>query len=74
MTDDIKIMYPKLDVSIHTPAWGVTTTGSSALPISAVSIHTPAWGVTKCKSNEKRMAKCFNPHARVGRDSKCLNG
>ena len=33
-------------VSIHTPAWGVTTL-TTLIPLAGdVSIHTPAWGVT----------------------------
>ena len=33
-------------VSIHTPAWGVTSEEQVKDPEKKVSIHTPAWGVT----------------------------
>ena len=33
-------------VSIHTPAWGVTSNYSNNSICYSVSIHTPAWGVT----------------------------
>ena len=33
-------------VSIHAPAWGATTVGSSAIEPTGVSIHAPAWGAT----------------------------
>ena len=35
-----------IDVSIHTPTWGVTTRPTSGTVSSVVSIHTPTWGVT----------------------------
>ena len=35
------------DISIHTPAWGVTRYQASAAGKKKISIHTPAWGVTK---------------------------
>ena len=41
-------------VSIHTPTWGVTWTGTFVCSTSKVSIHTPTWGVTriwKCGRN-----------------------
>ena len=55
-------------VSIHTPAWGVT---SSAIPSAVpypVSIHTPAWGVTISKKSGYNGTISFNPHSRVGSD------
>ena len=36
----------QLEVSIHTPVWGVTFTISNETPLTEVSIHTPVWGVT----------------------------
>ena len=35
-----------LEVSIHTPTWGVTPKVKCTLDLSEVSIHTPTWGVT----------------------------
>jgi len=34
-----------------------------------VSIHAPAWGATKTRSFYYSFLNCFNPRARVGRDS-----
>jgi len=33
-------------ISIRTPAWGVTVSNSSGSPRPNISIRTPAWGVT----------------------------
>ncbi len=33
-----------------------------------VSIHAPAWGATVLGIGKKRIFRCFNPRARVGRD------
>ena len=35
-----------LNVSIHTPTWGVTHCAANCLSKPHVSIHTPTWGVT----------------------------
>ena len=37
----------QMEVSIHTPTWGVTLVGSPVGYIKKVSIHTPTWGVTE---------------------------
>ena len=56
------------DISIHTPAWGVT----GGLPLPGVqiliSIHTPAWGVTTYARAAHLYGGHFNPHSRVGSD------
>ena len=36
-----------LNVSIHTPTWGVTVHRDAPRGRQPVSIHTPTWGVTK---------------------------
>ena len=38
--------------------------------VSDVSIHAPAWGATAMRRQGKNRGKCFNPRARVGRDSR----
>ena len=43
-------------VSIHTPAWGVTSKANPLAALRKVSIHTPAWGVTE---NQFRAAKAL---------------
>jgi len=56
------------DVSIHTPAWGVTTAVNDLKYNRFVSIHTPAWGVTKKCSGTFATRSGFNPHACMRRD------
>ncbi len=56
-------------VSIHAPAWGATTCGASVGNTYTVSIHAPAWGATCHPTRECDPRTCFNPRARVGRDS-----
>ena len=56
-----------MDVSIHTPAWGVTIMRIRIFLISKVSIHTPAWGVTFVHFGNV-VPSCFNPHSRMGSD------
>ena len=58
----------RIGVSIHTPVWGVTATNVVKVPDTKVSIHTPVWGVTLPALEVLPAVKCFNPHARVGRD------
>ncbi len=56
-------------VSIHAPAWGATL-GEQAEPlIIGVSIHAPAWGATCCRPLMPSVDGCFNPRARMGRDT-----
>jgi len=61
-------MGSRMEVSIHTPAWGVTNRITGFDQIRRVSIHTPAWGVTRLQTLLRLPIKSFNPHARVGRD------
>ena len=37
----------RMEVSIHTPTWGVTKTHNYSDVAEVVSIHTPTWGVTR---------------------------
>ena len=55
-------------VSIHTPAKGVTQHAAGDGRGRQVSIHTPAKGVTRALQCLSRADRCFNPHAREGRD------
>ena len=48
--------------------WGVTATLAQERFRHAVSIHTPVWGVTSAIRSRLKQKRCFNPHARVGRD------
>jgi len=58
-------------ISIHTPAWGVTLRGAAAdCERVLISIHTPAWGVTRGQAAGWRRRSDFNPHTRVGCDSR----
>ncbi len=60
---------PRRRVSIHAPAWGATDKlGIEWLPF-IVSIHAPAWGATALERSAVDNNGCFNPRARVGRDS-----
>ena len=60
-------------VSIHTPVWGVTERSPCIVYTAGVSIHTPVWGVT-CMQIEKPEAwGSFNPHPRMGGDSRVLH-
>ena len=56
------------NVSIHTPARGVTVRSSEVVRQDFVSIHTPARGVTGNASEGHRRTVCFNPHSRKGSD------
>ena len=55
-------------ISIHTPAWGVTTSTGNKLDAMKISIHTPAWGVTRITHEQSYHRAYFNPHSRVGSD------
>ena len=55
------------DISIRTPAWGVTRVLDNALGQNLISIRTPAWGVTTRASAAVRRYH-FNSHPRVGGD------
>ena len=60
----------RLEVSIHTPARGVTGEIMTIWSIpSIVSIHTPARGVTYARSVKAAMDYGFNPHSRKGSDN-----
>ena len=56
-------------VSIHAPAWGATLPARVNLLRMEVSIHAPAWGATGRWYRGRLRWACFNPRARVGRDS-----
>ena len=58
-----------VEVSIHTPAWGVTERDLVRLINDRVSIHTPAWGVTVPRMTRLLFNSRFNPHSRVGSDA-----
>ena len=47
-----------MEVSIHTPTWGVTCSPIRILGFGYVSIHTPTWGVT-AQSNFMEKSKKF---------------
>ncbi len=57
-------------VSIHAPAWGATSDRGCGEERTGVSIHAPAWGATPSPCPGSRQTDCFNPRARVGRDSR----
>ena len=51
-----------VNVSIHTPTWGVTVISNSLNHLMRVSIHTPTWGVTWCVTEKGHTNTSFNPH------------
>ena len=44
--EHLEIPYSTLQISTHTPAWGVTVLYSGFFYALLISTHTPAWGVT----------------------------
>ena len=58
-----------MQISIRTPAWGVTLAFCSNVVDFKISIRTPAWGVTPLRPSAYRAGN-FNSHPRVGGD-KC---
>ena len=62
------------NISIHTPAWGVTwQTADHGAIGHFISIHTPAWGVTRLDRQIPIGGKYFNPHSRVGSDPRMFS-
>ena len=59
---------PYTDISIHTPAKGVTTSRSQIISGFPISIHTPAKGVTIMGTDYFKVPPDFNPHSREGSD------
>ena len=51
-----------MNVSIHTPTWGVTYNFNVFKLVLHVSIHTPTWGVTCLFTIPLCWTKGFNPH------------
>ena len=51
-----------VNVSIHTPTWGVTVNKDYYEKLLKVSIHTPTWGVTSCCIIGFLRKIGFNPH------------
>ena len=58
------------DISIHTPAKGVTYSLLINGEYTDISIHTPAKGVTLISCNYSLIKKYFNPHSREGSDQR----
>ncbi len=58
----------KTDISIHTPAKGVTCGSGCKSGWLSISIHTPAKGVTKQRQQLLSAGVDFNPHSREGSD------
>ena len=56
-------------VSIRAPAWGATRQAHAQAACCNVSIRAPAWGATRNGCGLGCCRCCFNPRARVGRDS-----
>ncbi len=62
-------LLPRCLVSIHAPAWGATGYLVWVIEWGHVSIHAPAWGATEDFWKDLSAHKCFNPRARMGRDT-----
>jgi len=60
---------PAQGVSIHAPAWGATPPEHRRARRRSVSIHAPAWGATRAPGRASG-PHCFNPRARMGRDTR----
>ena len=60
----------KKDISIHTPAPGVTIDVAPSSRYGYISIHTPAPGVTYAVTHTPHAYDNFNPHSRTGSDSR----
>ena len=56
------------EISIHTPAKGVTENVKKRIQRFFISIHTPAKGVTWLTEGKGEMFTDFNPHSREGSD------
>ena len=65
---DYSYKYPKLYISIHTPAKGVTRFTIDWDDRFDISIHTPAKGVTSSRLPFLYALINFNPHSREGSD------
>ena len=63
---DCEIVSP--DISIHTPAKGVTFASNEDFSQAYISIHTPAKGVTIAPLRRDLHQNDFNPHSREGSD------
>ena len=59
-----------LEISIHTPAKGVTSSKHEDAAYIVISIHTPAKGVTRITGEGIPGEPDFNPHSREGSDTK----
>ena len=68
-THDIKWIGTEQKVSTHAPAWGATETWVRRRVALQVSTHAPAWGATNAARRVLKISRCFNPRARMGRDS-----
>ena len=62
------MQYDLSDISIHTPARGVTFRLLATANDTHISIHTPARGVTMMGSKQSHTQTNFNPHSRKGSD------
>ena len=60
-------------ISIHTPARGVTASCSQSPESIPISIHTPARGVTNVHDYPFDKVTDFNPHSREGSDPVLLH-
>ena len=60
--------YAADQISIRTPAWGVTRALAVGFKLIGISIRTPAWGVTSTVLPWLRGSAYFNSHPRVGGD------
>ncbi|GFH97292.1 hypothetical protein IMSAGC003_03862 [Lachnospiraceae bacterium] len=56
------------EISIHTPARGVTIMADFSTAGTRISIHTPARGVTDRALSIIKIRANFNPHSRTGSD------
>ena len=57
-----------MNISIHTPAKGVTSIFYNYELGLQISIHTPAKGVTTAAALWRMVQHDFNPHSREGSD------
>ena len=66
--DRFRVIIREFDISIHTPARGVTEWAKLTYKQDVISIHTPARGVTISTPIKRVNKQYFNPHSRKGSD------
>ena len=59
----VSVIFRKISVSIHAPAWGATLIKEKCAELGCVSIHAPAWGATIPVSHCHYLSRNVSIHA-----------